>query len=123
MGYACPVCETPQADGAHLANHLAFTAVLHGGRHEAWLAEHVPDWADRDPEGLAAAVVEHAAEVDHETVFDDTTGGRPEVGVGPGHRGQGAARELDPEARRILDEAMEMTRARREGEDEDDEEE
>jgi len=121
MGYACPVCETPQADGEHLANHLAFTALLHGGRHEAWLTEHVPDWTDRDPDGLAAAVVGHAEEVDHETVFEDTVGGRPDVGIGQGHRGQGAPRELDPESRRILEEAMEMTRARRDSENDDDE--
>ena len=119
MGYACPVCETPQADGEHLANHLAFTAMLHGGRHEAWLEAHVPDWADRAPDRLAADIVEHADEVDHETVFDDTTGGRPEVGTGSGHYGQETQRELDPEARRILEEAMEMTRARRDSEDDD----
>lgn len=117
MGYACPVCETPQADGEHLANHLAFTAMLHGGRHEAWLAERVPDWADRDPGGLAAAVVEHAEAVEHETVFEDTTGGRPDVDVGPAAGGRTAPRELDPEAREIYERAMEMTR-RREGGDE-----
>ena len=113
MGYACPVCETPQADGTHLADHLAFTAVLHGGRHEAWLDEHVPDWADRDTDGLAAAVVYHADEVAHETVFDDTAGDRPDVDVGHGHGGQAAPTDLDPEARRIYEEAVEMTRKRR----------
>ena len=121
MGYACPVCETPQADGEHLANHLAFTAMLHGGPHEEWLTAHVPDWTNRDPGGLAAAVVGHAEEVAQETVFEDTTGGRPEVGLGQGHRGPEGPRELDPEARRILEEALEMTRARRGSESDDDE--
>ena len=117
MGYACPVCETPQADGEHLANHLAFTALLHGGRHEAWLTEHVPDWTGRDPDGLAAAVVGHAEEVDHGTVFEDTTGSRPDVGPvgGHEHRRHEAPLELDPEARRILEEAREMTRERQVG--------
>jgi hypothetical protein len=64
MGYACPVCEAPQADAEHLANHLAFTALLRGGEHESWLDERVPDWADRDPEGLAPAVADHASERD-----------------------------------------------------------
>ncbi|MFC6771069.1 DUF5810 domain-containing protein, partial [Halorubrum pallidum] len=56
MGYACPVCETPQRDGEHLAHHLAFTAMLHGDDHAEWLDDHVADWADRDPDGLAAEV-------------------------------------------------------------------
>ena len=37
MGYACPVCEDPQSDATHLANHLAFTAMLRGGEHGEWL--------------------------------------------------------------------------------------
>ena len=129
MGYACPVCEAPQADGEHLANHMAFSAMLHGGAHEAWLDERVPDWADRDPDGLAAEVVECADEVDDETVAGDATGGRPDVDVGSGHahgprRDQGGAPsgrrggslgDLDAEARRIVEEAVEMTRERRAG--------
>ena len=137
MGYACPVCGTPQADGEHLANHLAFTAMLHGDGHEAWLDERVPDWADRDPDALATDVVEGAEETDHETTFDDTTRGRPDVGVGhgpeagdrrdgghghgqsPGERGNrhgsDPAPDLDPETRRIVEEARELTRQRRSG--------
>ncbi|PSP70281.1 hypothetical protein BRC79_02495 [Halobacteriales archaeon QH_8_67_27] len=53
MGYACPVCDDPQADAEHLANHLAFTAMLRGDGHEAWLDDHVDDWADLAPEELA----------------------------------------------------------------------
>ena len=118
MGYACPVCERPQADGDHLANHLAFVAMLHGDAHEAWLNERVPDWADRDPDRLAAVVAEHAEETDHETVFDDATGRRPDVDLGrAGPSQQGSQGELDPETRRIVEEAREMTRERLSGDD------
>ena len=73
MGYACPVCETPQQDGEHLANHLAFTAMLRGGDHEAWLSETVPEWETVAPETLADAVVDHAPEAEYDEVFEDTT--------------------------------------------------
>lgn len=64
MGYACPVCEAPQVDARHLANHLAFSALLGDDDHEAWLEEHAPGWDQEDDEGLAELVVEHATEVD-----------------------------------------------------------
>lgn len=70
MGYACPVCGAPQRDAEHLADHLAFTALLHGADHEAFLDERVPDWADRGPEGLGADLVEYAPE----TEVEETTG-------------------------------------------------
>ena len=83
MGYACPVCDTPQRDGEHLAHHLAFTAMLHGDDHEAWLDEHVADWSERDPAGLAADVTPHAADAEYNEVFEDTVArGRPDVGMG-----------------------------------------
>ena len=131
MGYACPVCETPQRDGEHLAHHLAFTAMLHGGDHEAWLDEHVSDWAARDPAGLAADVTPHAADAEYHEVFADTAErGRPDVdlgvhdGVGSSghdHAGHGrAARggpkaadstgEPDPAVAEALREAREMAR-------------
>jgi len=135
MGYACPVCETPQRDGEHLAHHLAFTAMLHGDDHEAWLDEHAPDWADRDPAGLAAAITDHAEEAEYHEVFEDTTDrarGRPDVDTGGhghahDHAGSGdhahaeptdsrsALRdpdtsELDPEAAAAVREARELTR-------------
>ena len=133
MGYACPVCETPQRDGEHLAHHLAFTAMLHGDDHEAWLDEHVSDWGERDPAGLAEAVTAHAAEAEYHEVFEDTADrspSRPDVapgGHGQGHRhehGHGhegatdsrsALRdpdpsELDPEAAAAVREARELTR-------------
>jgi len=73
MGYACPVCETPQRDGEHLANHLAFTAMLRGGDHEAWLSETVPEWETATPEALADTVVDHAPAAEYDEVFEDTT--------------------------------------------------
>jgi len=130
MGYACPVCETPQRDGEHLAHHLAFTALLHGDDHAAWLDERVPDWADRDPDGLAAEVTPHAADAEYHEVFEDTADrGRPNVDVGA-HAGHGHARgghdhahgsatrggvvdeteATDPETAEALREARELTR-------------
>ncbi|OYR70377.1 DUF5810 domain-containing protein [Halorubrum ezzemoulense] len=85
MGYACPVCDTPQRDGEHLAHHLAFTAMLHGGDHEAWLDERVDDWSDREPAELAAEVTPHADDAEYDEVFEDTVPrGRPDVGMGSG---------------------------------------
>mgnify|MGYP000427388013 CR=1 FL=1 len=111
MGYACPVCEAPQADGEHLAHHLALTAMLHGDDHEAWLADRLPDWAERDPSGLAAAVVEGATEVDTESVsteqvHDDLVLDRPTA------RREGAT-DMDPDTRRVIEEAKELTKQRR----------
>ncbi|SMO32455.1 DUF5810 domain-containing protein [Halorubrum cibi] len=80
MGYACPVCATPQRDGEHLAHHLAFTAMLHGDDHAAWLDDHAPEWETADPAGLAEVVVEHAEPAEYHEVFEDTTDrGRPAV--------------------------------------------
>jgi len=56
MGYLCPVCEEPFGDEGQCANHLAVTAILHGGPHETWLTEAV---ADREPvDGSTAAADE-----------------------------------------------------------------
>jgi hypothetical protein len=136
MGYACPVCETPQRDGEHLAHHLAFTAMLHGDDHEAWLDEHVPDWNDRDPDGLAAEVTPHAETAEYHEVFEDTVDrGRPDVDLGdrdhaghgrggdhvaPGGRGASGApgasggvdgsSATDPATEAALREARELTR-------------
>lgn len=73
MGYRCPVCADPQADDVHLANHLAFTALVRGGDHESWLDEQVPDWEQTGESGLAERVREHADRVEYQTVFEDTT--------------------------------------------------
>lgn len=66
MGYECPVCTTEEADGEHLANHLAFTALIRGGEHETWLDEHTPNWAERDPDELASELTEYATETETE---------------------------------------------------------
>ncbi|MWG36653.1 DUF5810 domain-containing protein [Halomarina oriensis] len=72
MGYACPVCETPQADARHLANHLAFTAMVRGGDHGEWLDEHLPGWGEAGEAELAERVVEFAEEEDYPQLFEDT---------------------------------------------------
>jgi hypothetical protein len=103
MGYACPVCGTPQADARHLANHLAFTAMLHGEDHEAWLDEHAPDWQDAGEQELADRVRGLAADADYPQVFEDTTG-RMEGG----HDHEGDHDHGDPPAERsgaLFDEA------------------
>ena len=125
MGYACPVCSIPQADGEHLANHLAFTAIIRSGDHEAWLDEHVPEWSEHGEAELAAIVVKHAPEEEFPQVFEDTVNedgehqhdhersgelfedrfptGREQV---PGR--QPAA--MSPETEAIVEEARELTR-------------
>ena len=81
MGYACPVCDAPQADGEHLANHLAFTAMLHeDDAHADFLDAHVDAWAEKKPPELAAELIHHADRTDYEAVFEDTT-----EGPGMGH--------------------------------------
>ncbi|SNR38898.1 DUF5810 domain-containing protein [Halorubrum vacuolatum] len=131
MGYACPVCVTPQRDGEHLAHHLAFTAMLHGDDHEEWLDEHVPGWGEMDPPGLAERVVPHAESAEYPEVFEDTVDrGRPDLGVAfdgqDGHAGHGGhaghsgaahggdrhgvdPAALDPEAAAAVREARELT--------------
>lgn len=129
MGYACPVCETPQRDAEHLANHVAFTAMLHGDEHETWLDERVPEWSSTNAEELGSAVVEYAEETEYEEVFEDTVhghGGQSHGGHGhggspfedapetnPGFNAATAAgmggETMDDEARAVLEEAKELT--------------
>lgn len=113
MGFACPVCEIPQQDDEHLANHLALTALLHADDHETWLDEHVPEWNTLGPSTLAAEVAEFAPHAEYTTVFEDTTHDHsddvitdPEIAKYAA-AGRGA---LDPTAKRILNEARELTR-------------
>ncbi|PSQ20050.1 hypothetical protein BRD00_00040 [Halobacteriales archaeon QS_8_69_26] len=121
MGYACPVCGTPQADERHLADHLAVTAMTHGDDHEDWLDEHVPDWSEYGPSDLGPVVAGEAAETEYPQVFEDTTGHDhgPDRGetledhlASEGRRGpRGAGRgDLTGEQAGILAEAREMTR-------------
>ncbi|MCU4719241.1 DUF5810 domain-containing protein [Halapricum hydrolyticum] len=115
MAYRCPVCEEVQADAVHLADHLAFTAVIRGGDHESWLDEHVPDWGGDDPEGLAARLrdVDAVESIDHP--IDEVRDSEVRAGEGVSRRpdaGQHAldSDSLDDEAREILARARELTR-------------
>jgi len=152
MGYACPVCGDPQADGEHLANHLAFTAMLGDDDHEAWLDDHAPDWADSDPGELAAIATDHAEEREFPQVFEDTTrdhgghghdhahghgqgghdhghdqGGQgPDIPADVAPDGMGDPADLDDgdtDPSDVLAEARELTRQRRAGGTEGDDEE
>ncbi|MCG1001932.1 MULTISPECIES: DUF5810 domain-containing protein [Halobacterium] len=107
MGYECPVCGVEEADGEHLANHLAFTALVRGGDHESWLDENVSDWEDRDPESLAPDVTPHAEETDTETVTEPHGHEMPAVE-------QRGDVDLSGEAAAILDDAQELTEELRE---------
>jgi hypothetical protein len=129
MGYACPVCETPQMDAEHLANHLAITAILGDGAHETWLDEHVPEWADLNEETLGERAVEHAEEEEFPQVFEDTVHDdhehdhddersgalfdderREQPPRGAGARAPAAP---DAEVEEVLEEARELTERRR----------
>ena len=138
MGYACPVCSDPQADAGHLANHLAFTAMLGDDDHEAWLDEHVPAWAETGEAELADAVADLVEETEFPQLFEDTAGGLengsadpPEERTGAlfddsgsdhDHDHGGGGRDpsrggavdtsgpMDDEAAAVLEEAREMTR-------------
>ena len=141
MGYSCPVCETPQHDSEHLANHLAMTAMLHEDDHEAWLDEHVDGWEELTPPALGTQVVEAAEEVDYDEAAMDAAD-IPEERRGEsadhdhGHQSaaeqatpsgeeptvQSVTDDLDLETEQILEEAMELTKQRREAAADDDEE-
>jgi hypothetical protein len=135
MGYECPVCGIPQADSGHLANHMAFTALIHSDEHEEWLDENVPDWSDLSETELADAVVTYTEETDFPQVFEDTTqsehqhdhersgqlfdessatrgtdGRQQQIGNQPA--------ALDEEAQSILKEAQRMTEDRLDNEEE-----
>ncbi|MFB6114279.1 MAG: DUF5810 domain-containing protein [Halodesulfurarchaeum sp.] len=108
MGYACPICDEPQVDEEHLANHVAFTAILRGEEHEEWLSEHVPDWGERSPETLAPLVAERADEVDldiPEEVIEQSSPAVPDRGVQGNDFG-----DLSQSDREILEEARDLTR-------------
>lgn len=119
MGYACPVCDTSHSDDVHLANHLAFTALLRGGDHEAFLDDHVPEWESHGDAYLAERVVEHAEETELPADIDELSDSNT-------HRDHGAAgtfsetaiEDAGPDAtsdevQEILREAREMTNERR----------
>ncbi|SDN01473.1 hypothetical protein SAMN04487949_3169 [Halogranum gelatinilyticum] len=118
MGYACPVCDVPQRDGKHLANHLAFTAMLRHEEHEDWLDEHVDGWQDMNAPALADVVVDHAEEQEFDELFEDTVDGESHAhpqGHGHGHgHGQSSPAirtegEFGSETQEVLQEARELT--------------
>ena len=109
MGYACPVCETPQRDGEHLANHLAFTAMLHGDEHEAWLDERAPGWGEERPAELAERVTPHATETEYDEVFEDTVGSEHDHAAGAGGFESMAGSVADDAVESVLREAEELT--------------
>ncbi|MFB6267075.1 MAG: DUF5810 domain-containing protein [Halodesulfurarchaeum sp.] len=108
MGYACPVCGERQVDGEHLANHVAFTAILRSDEHRRWLDEHVPGWGDLDPEALADRVTPHAESVDV-TIPEETAEQAPTRPAIEERKPQ-ARRDLSARDREILEEARELTR-------------
>lgn len=109
MGYACPVCGAEQPDGEHLANHVAFTAMLQRDDHEDWLDERVPDWPDRNPDTLAPDITPHAPEVAAELVTDEGASPSSIEHEVSAHGGYGRD-ALSPEQEAILDEARDLTR-------------
>ncbi|MDZ7701628.1 MAG: DUF5810 domain-containing protein [Halobacteriales archaeon] len=118
MGYACPVCDAPQADGEHLANHLAFTAMLHGDDHAEFLDARVDGWEDKTPPELAVELVPHADEAEYDEAFEDTTegggmghggvAGRSEPGDAPFDVGALDDDTLDAETERVIEEARKL---------------
>ena len=141
MAYRCPVCDNPEIDAEHLANHLAFTAVIRGDDHEDWLDEHVPGWDEEGPETLAPKVDEAVPEVEVPELDDDgghDHGGRleDELAQQGSHRGPGAAGgsgeasgadgasaggrgDLTDEAAGVMAQAQELTREMYDLDDED----
>ncbi|MFC7130874.1 DUF5810 domain-containing protein [Haloferax chudinovii] len=126
MGYACPVCDAPQRDETHLANHLALQAIVHGDDHETWLDEHAPEWADLNADSLGPLVSDLAEEREFDEVFEDTvdrTGGRGHSHAhGQEHDhdipdrepqpfgGSGGSQSLSGDAAQIFEEARSLTR-------------
>lgn len=123
MGYRCPVCDDPQADSLHLANHLGFTAIARGGDHEAWLDEQVSGWGEMDEHELADRVSKLAEPAEYPTVFEDTTGHEDSHANHEGdhdhaHQTPGMTEipfdvGMDEETRRVVERARELTQARR----------
>lgn len=119
MGYRCPVCDDPQIDDKHLANHLAFTALVRGGEHEAWLDAEVPDWGQLGEQELATKLHGTVDEAAFPDVLEETTPVQVDD-RGVHGRGESAkmhhrqpAPELDTEAQQAIERAKELTRQRR----------
>lgn len=135
MGYACPVCDVPQRDAEHLANHLAFTAMLHSDAHESWLDEHTPGWNEEGSAELTDRIAERvdgADDADYDEVFEDTTDDHDHAHEEPfDHASDSAADAIggteidrgpaaaDDETAQVLSEARELTRRMRSDDSED----
>lgn len=118
MSYLCPVCEAPFGGGEPLADHLAVTAILHGGDHEVWLDETVADWDGLSPAELGERAVDHAETTDAHEHIGEHSHGDPEPASGlPNGIDSGASTRnagdstLDADAQAIIEEARELTRA------------
>lgn len=109
MGYACPVCGVDQPDGEHLANHMAFTAMLRSDDHEDWLDDRVPHWPDMNPESLAPEITPHASETETELVTDDGRHPHGMEGEMADHGGYGRE-SLSSDQQAVFDEAQALTR-------------
>ena len=125
MSYLCPVCAAPFGGREPLADHLAVTAILHGGDHEAWLDDTVADWDGLSRDSLGERVVDHAETTDDHEHVGDHGHGDPEQasGLPNGIDANGASAHdaagstLDADAQAIIEEARELTREMQ-GEDE-----
>jgi hypothetical protein len=132
VSYLCPVCAAPFGGGKPLADHLAVTAILHGGDHETWLNDTVADWASLSRADLGERVVDHAETADdHEHIGEHShsdhehshSDPEPASGLPNGIDAAGSRREaggntaVDADAQAIIDEARELTREMQ-GEDE-----
>ena len=126
MSYLCPVCAAPFGGGKPLADHLAVTAILHGGDHETWLNDTVADWASLSRADLGERVVDHAETADdHEHIGEHShsdhehshSDPEPASGLPNGIDAAGSRREaggntaVDADAQAIIDEARALPRA------------
>lgn len=110
MGYRCPVCEDPQPDAEHLANHLAFTGLMGHEDHEGWLDEHVSDWADHDPDSLGEALAEIVPTVDLDALPSEGHEHRGRPTDGTVSAANIPEEDLDPVTAAALADAREMSR-------------
>jgi hypothetical protein len=127
MGYLCPVCGEPFGGAASLTDHLAVSAILHGGDHERWLADAVDDWTSVPRAELADTLADRAAETDddHEHPGEGHAGHDHRTGhakrPSPERPGAGddllgpEADRLDADATAILREAQALTQAMQAG--------
>ena len=124
MSYLCPVCESPFGGSEPLADHLAVSAILHGGNHEAWLDETVADWDDLSRAQLGDRVVDHADTTDDHEHIGEHSHGEPEPasGLPNGIDSRASAHNtadstLDADAQAIIEEARELTREMQRGDE------